>query len=1051
MVKMSPRASKGSRHRKFLASRESRLVALMFLLAFLIEGLPRVFTASAAEALFIKSYGAQSLPYIYVISATVIPVFGIFYLRLQRSLPYSVLLVASLIFDGVALIALRLGALGAAPIVSGVIAVWFEVEWVITSMALWGLANQLFDVRQSKRVYGIIGSGELVATIAGGFLTPAIVRVVGTTGLLLCSAVGVFAGAALIFSIARFFAPNLNEVNAEDEGEGEGKKAVGKERSYVNLIFALTLFSLLAYYFVDNAFYATAQLRYPSEDALAGFIGLFFGVAGIVGLFTRLVLSRWMFARFGVKSGLLLLPALFLLCSVAIVGFGAAGALVVLFWLTTANKLFDTTGRSALYENAVLTLYQALPPQRRVWAQTIVESQIEPLAGGLAGIVMIALNKLFGFSLLQLALVIVPLALGWIVVAWKLKDRYVATLAAALSRRRLVGDSLVIDGAGLERIKAIIAGDRPEDVMYAATLLERAKHPYLGVAVATLLTRHEPLLRAEGARIVRELGLSDALGAVRAQLEREADPRVKGALVKAVAAVSDDVIEELTPYLSDGERVVRRDAIVGLIEHGGIEGVIVAGNSFMAALRSGDAQERRLAARVIGELRNPQFYRSLLELLQDPDMGVREAALVAAAHVDAPRVRRLVVRNLEVPAVTRRAAATLVDLGESALPELELAFDASVQDLESRLRITAILGQIRSPRAHALIEARLSLPGEMLQYRILQALRRGAYVAPPAKHAFYDDMLRREAAEAAWTFAAAADLTADEDGAADPRVEPVVYALENRISRHQERVFAILSFLHAGGAVRDAYGHFVRGPADKRAYALEVLDNLLARPTRDLLFPILDEGAYDRRLKLLEPAAPQPRLSREERLREIAARDRSDVAPFLVACAAWSLRRLDPASAQENVPMSTTIEKVIVLRTVEIFRSLPEEYLVDIASHVEEVDASAGERIITEGELGTALFIIVDGSVRVHRGDTTLAVLGTREIFGELTALDPEPRSADVTAETDARMYKLEYRDLDDVMSSDVEVSRNIIKMLCRRLRAAARPAAAVQEVTGTA
>jgi hypothetical protein len=33
-------------------------------------------------------------------------------------------------------------------------------------------------------------------------------------------------------------------------------------------------------------------------------------------------------------------------------------------------------------------------------------------------------------------------------------------------------------------------------------------------------------------------------------------------------------------------------------------------------------------------------------------------------------------------------------------------------------------------------------------------------------------------------------------------------------------------------------------------------------------------------------------------------------------------------------------------------------------------------------------------------------------------------------------MYKLEYQDLDDIMSSDVEVSRNIIKMLCRRLRA---------------
>lgn len=110
--------------------------------------------------------------------------------------------------------------------------------------------------------------------------------------------------------------------------------------------------------------------------------------------------------------------------------------------------------------------------------------------------------------------------------------------------------------------------------------------------------------------------------------------------------------------------------------------------------------------------------------------------------------------------------------------------------------------------------------------------------------------------------------------------------------------------------------------------------------------------------------------------------------------------------------------------------------MVDIAERVEEVDVSTGEKIITEGELGTALFIIVDGKVRVHQGDVVLAMLGMREIFGELTALDPEPRSADVTAVEDSRLYKLEYQDLDDIMASDVEVSRNIIKMLCRRLRA---------------
>ena len=74
----------------FSISNESRLVALMCLLAFLVLGLPRVFTASAAEALFLTSYGAQSLPYIYIIAAVVVPLVGAVYLQLQSRVSYAV-------------------------------------------------------------------------------------------------------------------------------------------------------------------------------------------------------------------------------------------------------------------------------------------------------------------------------------------------------------------------------------------------------------------------------------------------------------------------------------------------------------------------------------------------------------------------------------------------------------------------------------------------------------------------------------------------------------------------------------------------------------------------------------------------------------------------------------------------------------------------------------------------------------------------------------------------------------------------------------------------
>jgi len=130
-----------------------------------------------------------------------------------------------------------------------------------------------------------------------------------------------------------------------------------------------------------------------------------------------------------------------------------------------------------------------------------------------------------------------------------------------------------------------------------------------------------------------------------------------------------------------------------------------------------------------------------------------------------------------------------------------------------------------------------------------------------------------------------------------------------------------------------------------------------------------------------------------------------------------------------------TLEKVIVLKSVEIFRALPEEHLVELAGILHAREVHAGETIIREGELGTSLFVIVDGRVRVHRHEKEIAVLGSREVFGELAALDPEPRSASITALDDTFLFELDGDALYELMADHVEAVRAIIKVLCRRLR----------------
>ena len=133
--------------------------------------------------------------------------------------------------------------------------------------------------------------------------------------------------------------------------------------------------------------------------------------------------------------------------------------------------------------------------------------------------------------------------------------------------------------------------------------------------------------------------------------------------------------------------------------------------------------------------------------------------------------------------------------------------------------------------------------------------------------------------------------------------------------------------------------------------------------------------------------------------------------------------------------MLSTVEKVLLLRGVSIFSETPDDILADVAAIAEEAHASAGETIITRGHIGTTMFVIVRGAVRVHDGELTIAALGERAVFGELAALDPEPRSASVTATEDSHLLSVDHEVLLELIAERLEVARGIIRFLCQRIR----------------
>ena len=133
--------------------------------------------------------------------------------------------------------------------------------------------------------------------------------------------------------------------------------------------------------------------------------------------------------------------------------------------------------------------------------------------------------------------------------------------------------------------------------------------------------------------------------------------------------------------------------------------------------------------------------------------------------------------------------------------------------------------------------------------------------------------------------------------------------------------------------------------------------------------------------------------------------------------------------------MYSTLEKTIILKSVDLFKSIPAENLSRVAQITEEVRCEKDDPIIEEGEFGDSLFIVVNGNVKIHKGDTEITRMGEGSCIGDMALLDGEPRSADVTAVEETTLFKIEQEGFYEVMGSHGDIMEAIIKNLSGRVR----------------
>lgn len=133
-------------------------------------------------------------------------------------------------------------------------------------------------------------------------------------------------------------------------------------------------------------------------------------------------------------------------------------------------------------------------------------------------------------------------------------------------------------------------------------------------------------------------------------------------------------------------------------------------------------------------------------------------------------------------------------------------------------------------------------------------------------------------------------------------------------------------------------------------------------------------------------------------------------------------------------------QMVKLLRGSALLDALPESELRELATRVHRSQHEAGETIFRKGDEGSGMMVVLRGRVKITSvgasgSEVILNVIEPGQVFGEMTLVDGEPRSADAVAAKPSELITVWRRDFLPMLSRQPEAALEMMQVLSRRLR----------------
>ncbi|HEX2736329.1 MAG TPA: cyclic nucleotide-binding domain-containing protein [Polyangiaceae bacterium] len=116
-----------------------------------------------------------------------------------------------------------------------------------------------------------------------------------------------------------------------------------------------------------------------------------------------------------------------------------------------------------------------------------------------------------------------------------------------------------------------------------------------------------------------------------------------------------------------------------------------------------------------------------------------------------------------------------------------------------------------------------------------------------------------------------------------------------------------------------------------------------------------------------------------------------------------------------------------VLGQMPLFRQLDDVELRRVLQVTETQRYEEGQAIITEGQRGESLYIVLSGTVRVLRGEAVVKTLTVGEHFGEMALIRNQPRSASVISTGNSEMLVMHRAEFFEILRTQPRIAVKLL------------------------